>query len=96
VNALGFDVFVSGNWDYAYGPEGFRKRMSELNHPVAALNLFDETTGRRLFAGSVVKTVNGVKVAVVGITSVIVQSSMALAYSKGLRALDAKKTCSKK
>ena len=85
VNALGIDVFVPGNWDYAYGAEVFRKRMSELNHPVAAINLYDETTGKRLFTPSVVKTVNGVKVAVVGITSVIVQSSMAPAYSKGLR-----------
>ena len=85
VNALGIDVFVPGNWDYAYGPEVFRKRMSELNHPVSAINLYDEGTRKRLFAPSVVKTVNGVKVAVVGVTSVIVQSSMAPDYSKGLR-----------
>jgi S-sulfosulfanyl-L-cysteine sulfohydrolase len=85
VNALGIDVFVPGNWDYAYGPEVFRKRMSELNHPVAAINLYEKTTGKRLFAPSVVKSVNGVSVAVVGVTSVIVQSSMAPAYSRGLR-----------
>jgi S-sulfosulfanyl-L-cysteine sulfohydrolase len=83
VNALGIDVFVPGNWDYAYGPQVFRKRMSELNHPVAAINLYDEGTRKRLFAPSVVKTVNGVKVAVVGVTSVIVQSSMAPDYSSG-------------
>lgn len=85
VNALGIDVFVPGNWEYAYGPEAFRKRMSELNHPVAAINLFDEASGKRMFAPSVVKTVNGVRVGVVGITSTIVKNSMAPDYGRGLR-----------
>lgn len=85
VNALGIDVFVPGNWEYAYGPETFRKRMGELNHPVAAINVFDAKSGKRLFAPSVVKTINGVKVGVVGITSIIVDKSMAPAFSKGLR-----------
>ncbi len=84
-NALGIDVFVPGNWEYAYGPEVFRKRMRELNHPVAAINLFDRVSGKRLFAPSVVKEVGGVKVAVVGVTSVIVDKSMAPAFSEGLR-----------
>ena len=85
VNALGIDVFVPGNWEFAYGPETFRKRMSELNHPVAAINLYDAETGARMFAPSVVKTVNGVRVAVVGITSTIVDKSMAPDFSRGLR-----------
>ena len=85
VNALGIDVFVPGNWEYAYGPEAFRQRMSELNHPVAAINLYDAASGKRLYAPSVVKTVNGVRVGVVGVTSVIVDKSMAPDYSKGLR-----------
>lgn len=85
VNALGVDVFVPGNWDFAYGPRALRERMGELNHPVAAINLADAATGRRLFAPSVVKEVNGVKVGVVGITSVIVDKSMAPDFSRGLR-----------
>lgn len=85
VNALGIDVFVPGNWEFAYGPEVFRARMRELNHPVAAINLFDARTGERMFAPSVVKTVNGVRVGVVGVTSVIVDKSMAPDFSKGLR-----------
>lgn len=52
VNALGIDLFVPGNWEYAYGPEVFRKRMAELNHPVIALNVHDAATGKRLFAPS--------------------------------------------
>lgn len=85
INALGIDVFVPGNWEFAYGPETFRKRMAELNHPVAAINLFDAKTGKRLFAPSVVKNVNGVRVAVVGVTSTIVDRSMAPDFSRGLR-----------
>lgn len=85
VNALGVDVFVPGNWEFAYGPEAFRARMRELNHPVAAINLFDARTGERMFAPSVVRTVNGMRVGVVGVTSVIVDKSMAPDFSKGLR-----------
>lgn len=84
VNALGIDVFVPGNWEFAYGPDVFRRRMQELNHPVIAMNVFDRRTGDRLFAPSVVKEVGGVKVGVVGVTSVIVDKSMAPAYSEGL------------
>lgn len=85
VNALGIDAFVPGNWEFAYGPEVFRKRMAELNHPVVAINLFDQATGKRIFAPSIVRTVNGVRVGVVGITSLIVDKSMAPDYSRGLR-----------
>jgi S-sulfosulfanyl-L-cysteine sulfohydrolase len=85
VNRLGIDVFVPGNWEFAYGPDAFRKRMSELNHPVSAINLFDAKTGQRMFPASVVKNVNGVRVGVIGITSVIVDKSMAPDFSKGLR-----------
>lgn len=85
VNALGIDVFIPGNWEFAYGPETFRKRMAELNHPVAAINLFDAATGKRMFEPSIVKTINGVRVAVVGVTSTIVDKSMAPDYSRGLR-----------
>lgn len=85
VNALGIDAFVPGNWEYAYGPDVFRRRMAELNHPVIALNVHDARTGRRLFAPSLVRDVNGVRVALVGVTSVIVDKSMAPDYSRGLR-----------
>lgn len=85
VNALGIDVFVPGNWEFAYGPEVFRQRMRELNHAVTAINLFDKPSGSRLLAPSFVKDVGGVKVGVVGLTSVIVDTSMAPALSTGFR-----------
>lgn len=85
LNALGVDAYVPGNWEYAYGPEVFRRRMAELNHPVLAINVRDAATGAPLFAPSLVKEVNGVRVGVVGVTSVIVHHSMAPDFSRGLR-----------
>lgn len=85
LNALGVDAYVPGNWEYAYGPAAFRRRMSELTHPVLAINVRDAMTGVPLFAPSLVKEINGVRVGVVGITSVIVHHSMAPDFSKGLR-----------
>lgn len=84
LNALRIDAFVPGNWEFAYGPEVFRQRMRELNHPAVAINLRDGQTGDRLLVPSVVKEVNGVRVGVVGITSVIVDKNMAPDYSNGL------------
>ena len=37
VNALGFDVGVPGNWDYAYGPYVTRKRYNPTGAPTSAL-----------------------------------------------------------
>lgn len=85
LNALGVDAYVPGNWEYAYGPENFRRRMGELNHPVLAINVRDAATNTPLFAPSLVRTVNGVRVGVVGVTSLIVHESMAPDFSKGLR-----------
>lgn len=85
VNSLGIDAFVPGNWEYAYGPEVFRQRMAELNHPVIAVNVRDARTGKRLFAPSIVREINGVRVAVVGMTSIIVDKSMAPDYARGLK-----------
>lgn len=85
LNALGIDAYVPGNWEFAYGPEVFRRRMAELNHPVLAINLFDAATGERMFAPSLVREVGGVRIGIVGITSVIVDRSMAPDLSRGLR-----------
>ncbi|MHB0969985.1 MAG: bifunctional metallophosphatase/5'-nucleotidase [Thermoanaerobaculia bacterium] len=85
INALGIDAFVPGNWDFAYGPGAFRKRMQELTHQVIAINLREAKSGRRLFSPSLVREIDGVKVAIVGVTSVIVDKTMAPDYAKGLK-----------
>ncbi len=68
LNALGIDAGTPGNWEVVYGPEVFRKLMSEVNYKVICYNFSDKNTGKRLFAPAVILEKNGVRVAFVGIT----------------------------
>jgi len=68
LNALGIDAGTPGNWEVVYGPERFRKLMSEVNYKVICYNFSDKTTGRRLFAPSAILEKDGVRVAFVGVT----------------------------
>ena len=99
VNALGIDVAVPGNWDFAYGPGVFRKRYTPTGpfptlltyalpsfaiksptFPVIASNLFyaklgpmdTSPSGGLVLPPTFTKTINGVKVGLIGITSDIV------------------------
>jgi 2',3'-cyclic-nucleotide 2'-phosphodiesterase (5'-nucleotidase family) len=85
LNALGFDGAIPGNWEVVYGGERLRQRAQELDHPLFAANLRDETTGARLFPPYLVKEVGGVKVAVVGFTDPDVPFRQPPSYSEGLR-----------
>ena len=68
LNALGIDAGTPGNWEVVYGPERFRKLMSEVNYKVICYNFHDKATGKRLFAPSVILEKDGVRVAFVGAT----------------------------
>lgn len=68
LNALGLDVFVPGNWEPVYGPERFKKLMSEIKGKVIVYNFHDKESGQRLYAPSVTIEKNGVRVAFVGVT----------------------------
>jgi sulfur-oxidizing protein SoxB len=68
LNALGIDAGTPGNWEVVYGPERFRKLMSEVNYKVICYNFNDKTTGKRLFAPSAILERDGIRVAFVGAT----------------------------
>ena len=95
LNALGVDVGVPGNWDFAYGPNVFRLRyVNDLT--TFQKNLLQATTsltikkpgfqniaanmqstmgahsGGLLLPGTVIKTIGGIKVGFIGLTSDIV------------------------
>ena len=98
LNALGIDVSVPGNWDYAYGPGVFRERYTTAAIPLplqpmlpsfpilattylnvaanltyAKLGPKDPTVdGSQVFPATMLKTIGGVKVGFIGLTSDIV------------------------
>jgi len=68
LNAQGIDACTPGNWEVVYGPEAFKKLMSEVNYKVICHNFNDKSTGKRLFAPSVILEKGRVRVAFVGAT----------------------------
>src|SRR5579863_2128588 len=54
LNALGIDAGTAGNWEVVYGPERFRKLMSEVNYKVICYDFHEKATGKRLFAPSAI------------------------------------------
>lgn len=84
VNALGLDA-MSSHWEFAYGPSIFKKRVSELNFPVLAVNIYDKVTNELIFPPYVVKTIGELRVGIIGIASNIVDSTMPPSFSEGIR-----------
>lgn len=111
LNALGIDVGVPGNWDFAYGPNVFRLRymttltaaqraalqktltitVKQPNFPNIAANMQSTTganSGGLLLPGTLTKTVGGVVVGFIGLTSDIVAQmdstlAMGLSFTEG-------------
>jgi len=84
VNALGIDA-MSSHWEFAYGPSEYRKRASELNFPILAINVFDKKTNELIFQPYRVKEIGDFKVGLIGITSNIVDRTMPPSFSEGIR-----------
>ena len=67
INALNYDVWVTGNHDYNYGMEITKKTIADLDCKVLTGNVCDKK-GERIADGCTVLTVDGVRVAVIGMT----------------------------
>ena len=85
MNALGLDLSIPGNWEVVYGAEALRKNTAALDYPTIAANILDADTGKPVFPRYVVRTVNGVRVAIIGFTDPDVPRRQPPSYSKGLR-----------
>jgi sulfur-oxidizing protein SoxB len=84
LNALGIDAGTPGNWEIVYGPQAFRKLMSEVKYKVICYDFHEKASGKRLFAPSVILEKNGVRVAFVGVTDPTTTLRQAPAQVAGL------------
>lgn len=84
LNALGIDA-MSSHWEFAYGPSVFKKRVSELNFPVLAINIYDKATNALVYPPYIIKEVDGLRVGIIGIASNIVDTTMPPSFSEGVR-----------
>jgi len=84
LNHLGLDA-MTFHWDIAYGPKVLEELAEALFYPVLAINVYRKETGKLLFPPYVLKEINGIRVAIIGIASNIVDKTMPPSYSEGLR-----------
>lgn len=89
LNAVGVEIMTPGNWEWGFGPDVLRERVSELRFPVIAANVRRADTGASEFAPTDVREVGGLRIGFIGITSPIVSRTMPQPFGRGLRFLEA-------
>lgn len=83
LNSLGLDA-MTAHWEFAFGPSIFNQRLTELNYPMLAINVFDKATKKLVYQPYSIKEIGGVKIGLIGIASNIVDKTMPLSYSEGI------------
>jgi len=83
LNALGFDA-MTAHWEFAYGPEQFRKVARGLDYPVLAANCYDDSSGDLVFPPYTICETDGLQVGVIGIAATIVDKVMPKSFSEGI------------
>ena len=83
LNQLGLDA-MTAHWDFAYGPKVLRQRVSELNYPLIAINVYEKETKEPVYPPYIIKEAGGLRVGLVGIASNIVDKTMPSSFSEGI------------
>ena len=68
INALGYDVWVTGNHEYNFGMDVLKKTIEDIDAKVLTGNVYDEKD-EPLADGYAIFTVDGVRVAVIGMVT---------------------------
>ncbi len=83
LNQLGLDA-MTAHWDFAYGPKVLRQRVSELNYPLIAINVYEKETKKPVYPPYIIKEAGGLRVGLVGIASNIIDKTMPSSFSEGI------------
>jgi 2',3'-cyclic-nucleotide 2'-phosphodiesterase/3'-nucleotidase len=68
-NAMGYDAFAVGNHEYNYDLPYLMKAKGEAHYPFLSGNIYVPGTTKPIYTPYVIKTVGGVKVAILGFTT---------------------------
>jgi 2',3'-cyclic-nucleotide 2'-phosphodiesterase (5'-nucleotidase family) len=83
LNALAFDS-ITAHWEFAYGPDNFKRIVDRLDFPMLAINCYQKLTDKLLFPPFHIVECSGLRVGVIGIASNIVDKTMPKHFSKGI------------
>ncbi len=87
LNELGLHA-MTVHWDFAYGPQHLLKLREKLKYPMLAINIYDQRTGKAFLPPYTMQEVGGLRVAVIGIASNIIDKTMPPHFSEGLKFTD--------
>lgn len=66
---LGYDALAIGNHDFDYGQQTLRKAIKTVKVPIISANIVEQTSGTLLAKPYIIKTVSGIKIAILGLTT---------------------------
>ncbi|SFB99937.1 bifunctional UDP-sugar hydrolase/5'-nucleotidase UshA [Pseudoalteromonas denitrificans] len=69
MSLLGYDAMAIGNHEFDNPLSVLKKQQKWSNFPFLSANIFDKTTGKQAFQGYKVFNKNGLKIAVIGLTT---------------------------
>ena len=72
LNALKYDIFVTGNHEYNYGMDAVRRTIADLDAKTLTGNVADEN-GDALADGYAILDMDGIRVAVIGMVTPLIQ-----------------------
>jgi len=83
LNSLRLDA-MTAHWEFAFGPAIFNRRVTELNYPMLAINVYDKATKKLVYQPYSINEIGGIKIGLIGIASNIVDKTMPPSYSEGI------------
>jgi sulfur-oxidizing protein SoxB len=88
LDALGYDLYLPGNWEVIYYKQAMQKLLGALKAPKVCANMYHDNgegvKGELIFQPYHVWTVNGVKIGFIGYTDPLVPLRQSPNYSKGI------------
>lgn len=88
LNALGYDLYLPGNWEVIYGKRRMQTLLGSLNAPKICTNMYHDLgegkRGELIFQPYYIWNIAGAKIGVLGYTDPLVPIRQSPNYSKGI------------
>jgi sulfur-oxidizing protein SoxB len=88
LNALGYDLYLPGNWEVVYGKKSMQTLMGSLDAPKVCANMYHDLgegqRGELIFPPYYIWRVAGAKIGFLGYTDHLVPLRQSPVYSKGI------------
>ncbi len=88
LNALGYDLYLPGNWEVIYYKKAMQTLLGSLNAPKVCANMYhdlgEEKKGELIFPPYYIWNIKGVKIGFIGYTDPLVPLRQSPNYSKGI------------